>query len=202
MASLATIRTEVEQALGNRSNITNRVDTWINDAYFEILMSPRFSFFELDRKVTTATVASQREYDVPVDMWFVLDIRDDTNNRKLVRGHWSEFDKRQAVLGIPSRYTRFQDKFEYDPTPLGAYTIITRYRIRTPELSDMQAPIFGREWDEPLTTLSIVKGFERLELPEEAAKFRTLIEQQFQVRQDAMELEDADAETTIGVRRE
>lgn len=207
MASFDAIQTEVKARLGNRDNIDSRLPVWINDAYFELLLNPRFSFFELDKQVLTSTVNTLRAYALPADLWFILDIRifktvsgTSSDFRKLRRSHWMDFDKREPLPGVPHKYARFGATIEIDPTPDATYTMLMRYRFRPVELTTGLSPLIGREWDEVITVLSVIKGYDALEQPEEAAKQRTLLEQLLTSRLDVPQLEDMDAETTIGVR--
>ena len=48
---------EMTWRLGNRSDIVDRTLVWLNDAYFELLMSPRFTYYQLDR--TTSVDGSE-----------------------------------------------------------------------------------------------------------------------------------------------
>jgi hypothetical protein len=196
------IKTEVVARLGGRTDIDTRVDIWINDAYFELLLGPLYAFHEIEKQATAQTIDTLRAYDLPSDLWFILSIRDDTNNRKLRRSHWSSFDKRSASSGIPNRYARFADTVELDPTPDDAYDLIIRYRIRPDELSSTVAPVTGREWDELITVLSTAKGWEALEQQERAAAQWQLFGRLSRQRMDIAQLEDMDSETTIGVRLE
>src|SRR5215510_10581549 len=93
MASFDAIQTEVIARLGNRTDINARSAVWINDAYFELLMNPRYIFFELDIAAQAPTVIGQGTYSLPPDLWFILSLRDNTNNIKLQRTHTMVLDK-------------------------------------------------------------------------------------------------------------
>jgi hypothetical protein len=193
------IQTEVIARLGNRGDIAARSVTWINDAYFEILMNPRFTFFELDSAQIAATTIGQRTYSLPADLWFILSLRDNTNNIKLQRTHTMVLDKIAPTSGQPVRYARFGLAVELDPTPNGVFTLQLRYRKRVTELAPGGSMIIPREWDEPVTVLAVVKGFEALDNKEKAAFQRQLFDKMLENRQDVPTLEDMDAETTIGI---
>jgi hypothetical protein len=207
--SFNTIKTEVIARLGGRTDISSRVETWINDAYFELCLSPRFSFYELDKSNTFTTVVNLREYNIEGfgDVWFLLGLRDVTNERKLKKSHWTVFDAKSqptaATTQTATHYARFGDFVELDPTPGSIYTIKARYRRRPTELSAGTDHPLGREWDEPITVLAVVKGYEALEQPEKAASQRTLLEQILSLREEPESLEDMDLDDlTIGVRFE
>lgn len=200
MASFDAIKTEVKSRLGNRTNIDSRLNVWINDAYFELLLNPRFNFFELDKAAQASTAALIRSYDLPTDLWYILDIRDDTNNRKLRRRHWETFDRRSHNEGQPNLYARFGLSVELDPTPDAVYTLIIRYKFRPVDLVSGGSPAIGREWDEVITVLSVIKGFEALEEQEKAGLQRQILEQLLAVREDVTQLESMDAESQIQVR--
>jgi hypothetical protein len=202
MAGVDVLLTEITARLGNRTDIAIRALQWLNDAYFELLMAPRFSFYELDLAASTVTIAGTASYSLPADFWFVLDLTDTTNTKKLHRGHWQEFDRQTSTSGAPTRYARFGATFQLDPTPDAVYTLTLRYRKRPAELVAGNATLLGREWDEPLIVLATIKGFEALENREKAATQRALLEPLLTMREDVPELEDMDSETTIAVRME
>jgi len=199
MASFDAIQTEVIARLGNRTDIDARSAVWINDAYFELLMNPRFNFFELDIAAQAPTVFGQGTYSLPPDLWFILSLRDNTNNIKLQRSHTMVFDKIQRVLGNPVRYARFGPAVELDPIPNGVFTLQLRYRKRTADLITGTMPVTPREWDEVITVLAVTKGFEALDNKEKAAAQRNLYNAMVDNRMDVPQLEDMDAETTIGI---
>lgn len=202
MASFDDIQTEVIARLGGRTDLAVRSTRWINDAYFELLMHPRFTFNELDKQATTSTINTLKSYDLPSDCWFILDVRDDTNNVKLRKGHWNQFDARSVTYGEPTKYVRFGDSIELDPCPDDAYTLIIRYRKRPTELASGVSLATSREWDELITAMAVTKGWEALEQPDKAVMSRQLVEQLVSTRLDVNQLEDMDAEITIGVRLE
>jgi len=202
MALFDSIKTEVLNRLGGRTDLASRSEVWINDAYYELLMHPRFNFFELDKAATASTAANVRSYDLPTDIWYILDIRDNTNNRKLIRSHWDRFDRLSRPTGQPQRYARFGTTVEFDPTPDAVYTLIVRYKFRPVTLVTGASPIVPREWDEIITVMATIKGFEALEQPDKAALQRQLLESLLAIRLDVPQLEDADAESAIMPRFE
>lgn len=201
MLSYNSIVTEVTARLGNRTDIASRIGRWINYAYYEILMNPRFNFFELDSIANFYTVPNQSFIDVanlPTDFWHILGIRDVTNNRKLRRSHWQVFDRLTPTTGQPVRYARFGANIEFDPVPDLAYLNMMRYRARPPELAaNTNFSTLGVEWEEPFVTIATIKGFEALEQPEKAAMQRQLLEPMLQAREDVPMLEDEDNENAI-----
>src|SRR6266481_7029625 len=150
MAGFTAIQSEVIARLGNRTDLSARSAVWINDAYFELLMNPTFEFFELDTSSTFTMIVGQASYDLPTNLWFILDITDTINSRKLERTHWQVLDRVVATSGQPTRYARFAGKIQLDPVPDSANalgSVITiRYRIRPGELSTGSSTALGREW--------------------------------------------------------
>jgi hypothetical protein len=196
------ILTELTYRLGNRSDIQPRSIIWLNDAYFELLMSPRFTFYEIDRSASLAAPTGQRVYQISLaypDLWFILDIRNENYQIKLKRKDPSEFDRTWRILGIPTRYTRYQDQIELDPIPDVDYQMTIRYRVRPPELLQGGDTILQREWQEPLLTMAVQKGWEALEQWDKATQQKQIVETQLARRFDAFQLDDADSEATIGV---
>jgi hypothetical protein len=199
MAGITALSTEIIARLGNRSDIDARALTWLNDGYVELLLSPRFAFYELDTSGTFATVSTTRTYSLTsfTTLWFLLTVRDTTNIRRLRQANVREFDEIQHVAGQPTRYARFGATLELDPTPDGAYTIQLRYRKRPDELVIGGSHVLGREWDEVLVALAVLKGREALEQTEQAAAQRQLVEMLLAAREEVYALEDMDSDTTI-----
>jgi hypothetical protein len=202
MGSYNDIETEVKSRLGERTDIDARLVTWINDAYFELMLSPRFRFYELEKQATMQTINTLAAYDLPTDLWFILDIRDFDNGTKLRLGHWSQFDKTSVTYGRPVRYAHFADTVELDPVPDDVYDMILRYKYRPPELSEGSSTVLPREWDELIVALATQKGWEALENTDKAVVAAQLVERLVRTHLDAEYLEDMDSETTIGVRME
>lgn len=193
---------EITYRLGNRSDLTPRTVIWLNDAYYELLLSPRFTFYAIDRSASLAAPTGQYIYQISTnfpDLWFILDIRNENYQIKLKRKDPSEFDRSWKIQGIPTRYTRFQDQIELDPIPDVDYQLTVRYRMRPPELVSGGDTLLDREWHEPLTAMAVQKGWEALEQWDKANQTKQLVEAQFARRFDAFQMDDADSEATIGV---
>lgn len=202
MATFDVIKSEVKQRLGNRTDIDDRLPVWINDAYFEILMEPEYTFYELDRSYAFSTVAGQGTYDISsvTALWFILMLRDMTNEREIKKTSIKVLDRVASTQGQPIRYARFGQTIEFDPVPNDVFDIRIRYRYRANELVPGASPIIGREWDEVLVVLSTIKGYEALEQPEKAAAARQLLNPLIDARKDLEQLEDEDSDIGIKVR--
>lgn len=201
MISFDALKSEVIARLGNRLDIDDRVERWINHAFFELLLNPRFSFYELDDLALFNTVANTRSYNIldpAPDLWFILDLRDDTNSRKLRRSHWQVFDKITETTGQPTRYAHFNNFVELDPTPDAVYLMQLRFRHRPSDLtSGSTFEGIGNEWEEVLAVMSCIKGFEALDQRDKATEQRQLLELLFSTREDVNQLEDMDSESTL-----
>ena len=205
MISYANMVTEVTARLGGRTDLASRIGRWLNYAYAELLLNPRFSFHELDLVATFNTVIGQKDYFLPdygltnVNFWFILNLRDNTNELHLTKTHYQVIDRIQQVAGRPNRYYRFNNSITLDPIPDGVYLMQLRYRSRPPELTGGTGfSELGFEWEEPLVVLSTVKGWEALDNRDKAAEQRQLLEPMLQSRQDVPQLEDGvDGEVTI-----
>ena len=202
MVGFDALKTEVVARLGNRTDIDARVERWINYAFFEILLYPRFSFFELDKLVTFPTVASVATYtltDFAPDIWHILDIKDTNNSRHLTRSHYQVLDRVTPTNGQPTRYYRFGGTVVFDPIPDSVLTMQLRYRLRpADQTTGSNFGGLGTEWEELITVLSVIKGFEALDQRDKAAEQRQILEAITALRGDVPTFEDADAETTIG----
>lgn|SRR5574342_157791 len=202
MATFDTIRAEVKKRLGNRLDIDDRLPIWINDAYFELLMEPEYTFYELDTIHLFDTVANQRVYDLSLvaGLWFILMVRDMTNEREIRKTSIKVMDRLSQTTGQPNRYARFADTLELDPTPDDVYTIRIRFRYRPNELVAGSEMLINREWNEVITVLATIKGYEALEQPDKAGAARQLLGPLLDQRKDQEVLEDEDSDIGIKVR--
>lgn len=192
------LKAEVILRLGNRTDLSERVDMWINDAFTDLAQAPKASFRELDAILEFILYRNQQFLAVPADFWFILSLR--MRDRKLDQVHWQVLDRIYRTHGMPVRYARYQDRVEFDPYPDRDYNMIMRYRRRLPKLvAGMIIPI-EREWHELLVTLTVSKGLEALQRFEEAAGYNQAIDQDLNFRQDNPLLEDDNYETGIAVR--
>lgn len=202
MISYTALKSEVVARLGNRTDIDGRVDRWINHAFFEILLNPRFGFYELDASYTFGTDGVTEEYAIPnpTQVWFILDIRDMTNQRKLRRSHWNLIDRIQQTTGQPFRYYRFENNLILDPVADDGITLQVRYRTRPSDFAPGSTLLnLGTEWEEPVLELATIKGFTALSQPEKAGPHKEILEALFATRMDVPTLEAGDDENTIGV---
>jgi hypothetical protein len=193
---------ELTWRVGNRSDIQPRTLVWLNDAYFELLLSPLFTFYQLDRSspwVAQAGVRVTQLSSIIPGYWFIIDIRNDDFEQKLKKFDPTEMDKVCRTTGLPYRYGRFGDQIELDPTPDRDYNMTIRWRFRPPELVNGGDHLLTREWDEVLLTKAVQKGFEALEQWEKAKAQKLLADNALGRHQDVADMETIDHEITIGV---
>jgi len=200
------IVTEVTARLGNRTDVAARIGRWVNYSLFELMLNPRYSFFELDQgPVTFSTIANAATYQISTmlvpaalpSFWFIMDLRDNTNSRRIRRVHYTEIDKVTQTTGQPVRYFRYGMAVTFDPIPDAVYTIQMRYRTRPGDFASGSDLILGTEWEEPVVALATIRGFEALDMRNKAAEQRQLLESLMGTRMDVPTLEDADAEPTV-----
>lgn len=200
MGAFNEIFSEVRERLGGRMTIDSRITRWINDAYFEILMNPRYKFFELDKMASFNTSSGVRDYElssIAGDVWFILSLRDETTEREVLKKDVKTFDRTVHTLGQPTRYARFGDKLILDPTPNGVYSMMMRYRQRVGEIGVGQMTVLNREWDEAFTILAVAKGYQGLEQPAKAQEQLQLFHVKLSSMEAVLSLEDDDKEPTI-----
>lgn len=200
MAGFDALKTEVKARLGNRTDIDARLAVWINDALFELLMNPKASYPELDETSTITTVIGTHLYTMPDNFWFLLNLRDEEDERVLTHIHWQVLDRTARTVGTATRYARYGNTISLEPTPDDVRDLTLRYRIRVPEVATGDLFPIGRDWEEAITILAQVKGLEALQRMEEAGIQRQIFESILAQRLDVPTLEDASFETTIGVR--
>jgi|SRR5215472_3837369 len=192
------LKAEITQRMGNRQDLSSRIDQWAMDAFTELTQAPKASFRELDAIYEVTASQNIPRLSVPGDFWFILSLRDAT--RKLDQVHWQVLDRVQRTFGIPVRYARYQDYLELDPIPSQDWPMIMRYRRRLPKLMAGMAIPLEREWHELLITLTIAKGLSALQRFEESSMHRQMADADLGMRQDNPLLEDDNYESTVGVR--
>lgn len=205
MQSYNNLLAEVTARLGGRTDLGGRIDRWLNYAFFELLLNPRFSFNELDSFTTFTTLANQSTYELEdvglnsMNFWFILNIRDNTNQIHIERSHYQVLDRVAMTTGRPVRYYRFHDALTFDPVPDGAFEMQIRFRKRPADLAAGSTfEGLGVEWEEPLVVLAVVKAWEALDQRDKASEQRSLLEPMLGVRQDIPQLESGvDDENTI-----
>jgi len=193
---------EMKWRLGNRDDLQPRLLVWLNDAYYELLLSPLFTFNQLDRSTSWIATKDVRIYQLSTLIpghWFIMSIRNEDFSQKLRKFDPTELDKVARTSGLPARYARFADQIELDPTPERDYSMTFRWRLRPAELVNGGEHLLTREWDEPLIALSVQKGWEGLEQWEKAKAQKQLTDSQLARRQDVEDMEAIDHEITIGV---
>lgn len=196
-SSYSDIKSDVEFRLGNRSNLAAYIPRWINDAYMELLHSPRFSFYELDAVNTSlATTATVKDVDISgvMDLWFILSVRDDTNERNLKKGDWKRFEDASRTSGQPIWYDRYAYTLIFDPVPDGAYDLQIRYRKRVSELDTGSSLAIPREYDEILVGMIVRNAWNALQQYDKAAREYNRTEALIARMFAADEMEDMDAE--------
>jgi hypothetical protein len=192
------LKSEITRRLGNRQDLSTRIDQWAMDAFTDLTQSPKASFRELDASLDMIAKQGVTTIDTPADFWFILSLR--TATRRLDQVHWQVFDQTYRTQGIPTRYCRYGDRIEIDPIPNQDTPLTMRYRRRLPQLqSGMQIPL-EREWHEVLITMTVANGLSALQRFEESTNFQQAIDGDLAMRMDNPELEDDNYETTIGVR--
>lgn len=197
--AVSSLLSEVTARLGNRQGITARTLVWLNYAYQELLLSPRFNFYELDFTQLFNTVNTIAEYtlsDVIAgdNLWYIVDVRDNTNNRIINQRFIKDYDRLVVTSGQPVRYYRFGDSLFLDPTPNAIYEISIRYKIRPQDLVSAGIALIEREWDEILVVMTVIKGLQAFKQWDEANAQKAYLEQLLVVRQDMPMLDLGDAD--------
>lgn len=197
--AVSSLLSEVTARLGNRQGITARTLVWLNYAYQELLLSPRFNFYELDFTQLFNTVNTIAEYtlsDVIAgdNLWYIVDVRDNTNNRIINQRFIKDYDRLVVTSGQPVRYYRFGDSLFLDPTPNAIYEISIRYKIRPQDLVSAGIALIEREWDEILVVMTVIKGLQAFKQWDEANAQKAYLEQLLVVRRDMPMLDLGDAD--------
>lgn len=124
--TLADFRRRLNQALGDRLQGDEALDDWIQDANYEI---PVLSDLEGMKVTGTAsTVVDQAEYILPTNLFAILSMRDVTNDVRLKKMSWENYQLRDPdEKGDPEWYARRDRVFALYPTPIAVVTLRLHY---------------------------------------------------------------------------
>ena len=202
--TLDSFRDNLNISLGNhRQNANERLDTWINTAYFAIASE---SEYEGARMVATAdTVADQHSYSLPEDLFSVISIADLTNKKRLVNiGLRNYHLKDRTVTGNPRYFARRKRVFYLWPTPKSVCEIEVFYTEEIcPLLLYDDVTVLPQAYDQVLLTKAREYAWEALGSPERATYYlevytRLLNAVKRDVEQSPMVTEGVNVATSFG----
>lgn len=155
---LSVMRDTLRRRIGNPSTVdtpNSDLTSNINSAYEEI--ANRFRFRAMRKSTTVPTVNGTLAYGLPADAVAIINIRDATNEKRLIKLD----DKRRAALvdvattGKPTAYFLLQTTYELYPKPDGVYSIILFYKASYTGLSaDGDIPVLPLSWHEGILRLA------------------------------------------------
>lgn len=125
--TLQQFRDSLNLSLGpNRQTGNERLDAWINLAYFETASETEFEGLKMS--ATAVTVASQASYSLPDDLMSIISVADLTNDRRLVKlGLHNYHLKDRNVEGDPRYYARRKRVMYLWPTPDAVFNLEVYY---------------------------------------------------------------------------
>lgn len=168
---LSVMRTRLRKRIGNPT-LTDVPDSdlnqHINTAYLELVNKFRF---HLGRRICIFdTVIGQPRYGLPTDLAVLFRIRDNTNERKMIklddprRARLTNHTKDQLTsagtpanitLDQPRYYMRHRDWVELHPVPDGVYEMEIFYKIVVEELvADTDEPVIPETWHVGIVSLA------------------------------------------------
>lgn len=196
-ATLGSMRTELIQSLGNRTDIpSSRIDFWINQGYLDLASSLKietlFGSFMLN------TVAGQPLYRLPtaVASTRMVSVIDETSyptykGRRLDKSDLSEYRNARDLTEAPRGYFRDGNLLVIYPTPDKAYALAVDFKIRPTKLTaDNHSPVLPEEWHEAIILSALEKGYRRLMEFEKALAIQNELVGFVRRKQDEMAEED------------
>jgi hypothetical protein len=152
--TLESMRNDLDLELGSRPDVDeDRLDRWINRAYFD--MATALQFPELEGSFELSTVAAEHLYLVPSHLLKILDI-----SLTLDRSY---FRRLRVSDGDPKIYHRTGSLLVIYPAPEEVRAIAIDARFRPIALTAAHhSPVFGQEWHEGVQLLARVKAHKAL----------------------------------------
>lgn len=159
MATLTSLKTEVQLEIGQRTDLTTQLEAAINRAIIEVVMlvlpPEQFTTFDI------TGVQDQANYDIKTThrtLAIIGVINNDANGprKRLKRGHWREFDEMDTsgtdAQGVPNSWFRYGNEiFLYNRIPEGSEDITVRILQRPAALTTGSSAFpLGLEWEDPV----------------------------------------------------
>lgn len=120
----------------NRTDLTSRVPEFIMLA--ESRISKDLKIDQLEKRVTTSTVAAQEYYSLPSDCLSIVAVTVDSSpvhNLDYLPQDQMQAKYPDRPTGIPDNYSIIGPSVQMMPIPGSAYTMTMRYRAKVPALS-------------------------------------------------------------------
>ena len=171
----------VTYALGNRTDISSYVGTWLNMAYRDI-----WEVMDAHSKedISTGSLTIAQGYLAIPDGTYQIEqvIVDDTILDKEI---WREYNKIEDFPSAkPTKYYVFGTKIYFDTKPDDDYAYEI-WRIKNPtDLSGTTSPDFPLYYETPWLARALYYGYQMLQMPQEAASwYQMSLEQLGRIRQ-------------------
>lgn len=156
--TLAQFETEVESVLGGRANVTSRLDTWINLAYFDVCGAVDFP--ELDTIYNFSTQVGVNSYNLPSGGIQIITLYDNVSKRPLRKVERMEvFRQDLTESGAPRIWARHGSKVYIHPTPSDVRSIdMLLMKEPVPLAASGDVTVLPRTWDAAILLLATSYG--------------------------------------------
>jgi len=173
--TLALMREELRLGLGGRSDVTaERLDSWINDAYADLVSSLQLD--EMKGSLRLDTAEGQHLYLLPETVGTLLSVSIQRSwNYSLQDGYnldkidLQTFREMRFLGGPPMSYFRQGQVLVLWPAPSIEHVITVDFRVTpAPLVNDEDSPFIGVEWHRAILLNAKSLAFEDLLEPERA----------------------------------
>jgi hypothetical protein len=124
---------------------SSRIDTYINDAYMDFVVSVHYYTDEASLPIQTAVGVTQIAW--PADLGDARSLVDTDRQRELHQVSLADLDSAQTVQGTPVLYAVNGPGFELYPAPDGIHNLLLRYWRLPPRLVvDFDVPTIPDEY--------------------------------------------------------
>ena len=157
MSQLSALRTKLRRKIGNPS-VADVADSLLTEHINTAIdrITSRYVFNNVRKICTFPTVANESQYFLPNDCFAVLRVRDNTNNKRLVKiGDQQYADRLDDTPGKPESYLRQKTWVTIVPVPDAVYTIELFYKAMPVDLvNDADLPVTPPAWDEGIVLMA------------------------------------------------
>jgi len=153
--ALSTYRSDLQSALGDRGLDNTRLDSWINQGYYDLAGAVDFEV--MDTNSTVATVSSVQTITTPTNALIVKFLKDTTSDNLLGWLPKMELFRRAITpTAQPKYWTRHAASIYLSPVPDAAYNMFIVYKKPPTKLTAVgDVSTFADTWDTAVFQLAV-----------------------------------------------
>lgn len=172
--TFAQMQADLKFELGQRDDLDDYYDDWINAAYKTLTtsqklfkMKKKLYFPQLETSGNVNTVDGTAYVAVPATCLIIRDIWNSTDDQILRQIGAREYREKlgranTSSEGAPTLWNRQGSSVYLYPTPDAVYTLTVYFKRRVTTLTGTAVTLLGEEWDNMIVKLAVIQSLARL----------------------------------------